>query len=274
MKPPSPTYRAIFVSDVHLGTRGSQADLLTDFLNKHSCERLFLIGDIVDGWRLRRGWHWPPAHNTVVQTILEKARTGTQVVYVPGNHDEVMRGYLGTHFGGIDVRHHDEYRGADGRRYLITHGDQYDTVVMNAKWLAYLGDHAYVFLIWLNPKFNALRRLWTRRYWSLSKWAKHQVKQAVNFIGRYEEVVSADARRRGFDGVICGHIHHAAIRDFGDIRYINTGDWVESCTAVLEDHDGSMRIVDWEARMNRKRLLDRRAKRRANKPRTLEKERT
>ena len=258
--------RAIFLSDIHLGTRSCQADLLVDFLRKHDCEQLYLVGDIFDGWRLRRGWHWPSAHNDVVQAILEKARSGVRVIYIPGNHDEVMRNYLGVHFGGIDVRPHDDYVAADGKRYLVTHGDQFDTVVMNAKWLAHLGDRAYAVLIWLNPKFNALRRLWTRRYWSLSKWAKQQVKQAVNFIGRYEEVLAEDARRRGFDGVICGHIHHACMRQIGDIRYINTGDWVESCTAIIEDENGVMRLVDWEAKMNRKRFLERRARRRTSKP--------
>ena len=258
--------RAIFLSDTHLGAKGCQAKLLADFLSKHDSAVLYLIGDIFDGWRLARGWHWPSSHNDVVQAILDKARNGTRVVYVPGNHDEVMRGYFGMHFGGVEVKPEDTYVAADGMRYLITHGDQFDTVVVNAKWLALLGDRAYAFLIWLNPKFNALRRLWTRRYWSLSKWAKQQVKHAVNFIGRYEEVLAEDARRRGFDGVICGHIHHACIRDVGEIRYVNTGDWVESCTAIIEDDNGEMRLVDWEAKSNRLRLLERRT-RRKSKPR-------
>ena len=269
--------RTIFLSDIHLGTRGCQARLLLDFLRKHECERLYLIGDIFDGWRLRKGWHWPAEHNDVVQAILDKARAGVEVIYIPGNHDEVMRNYYGVHFGGIDVRPQDDYVAADGTRYLITHGDQFDTVVMNAKWLAYLGDNAYALLIWLNPKFNALRRLWTRKYWSLSKWAKRQVKHAVNFIGHYEEVLSEDARRHGFDGVICGHIHHAGIRDINGIKYINTGDWVESCTAIVEDETGEMHLVDWEARMNRTRMLKSRARRRNARKRErqqLEKEST
>ena len=255
-------HRTIFLSDIHLGTRGCQAELLLDFLRLHDAQTLYLVGDIFDGWRLKKGWHWPQSHNDVVQAILDKARRGTRVIFIPGNHDEMMRSYLGTHFGGIEVKAQDTFTSAKGKRYLVTHGDQFDTVVMNARSLAYLGDNAYAFLIWLNPKFNALRRLWTRRYWSLSKWAKHQVKQAVNFIGRYEEVLTEDARRGGFEGVICGHIHHAAIRQMGDVHYVNTGDWVESCTAILEDHEGEMTLVDWESRIARRQMVKRRARRR------------
>lgn len=257
--------RAIFLSDVHLGTKGCQAELLLDFLDKHDAPRLYLVGDIFDGWRLKKGWHWPQAHNDVVQAILDKAGQGTRVTFIPGNHDEMMRSYLGTHFGGIEVKAEDTYTSANGMRFLVTHGDQFDTVVMNARWLAYLGDNAYAFLIWLNPKFNALRRLWTRRYWSLSKWAKHQVKQAVNFIGHYESVLAEDARRGGYDGVICGHIHHAAIRDIEGIQYINTGDWVESCTAIIEDETGAMRLVDWESRIARREMVKRRTRRRTSR---------
>lgn len=256
-------HRTIFISDVHLGTRGCQASLLADFLGKHDAETLYLIGDIFDGWKLQRGWHWPSTHNEVVQRILQKAQNGTRVVFIPGNHDEVMRKFPGIHFGGIEVRDHDAFVSAQGKRYLITHGDQFDTVIANAKWLAYLGDRAYATLIWLNPKINLVRRLWSRKYWSLSKWTKHQVKQAVNFIGKYEEVLSEDARQRGFDGVICGHIHHATIRQIGDIHYLNTGDWVESCTAIVEDQTGALRLIDWEARNNRlQRLRARRSRRR------------
>ncbi len=236
-----------------------------DFLKKHDAETIYLVGDIFDGWRLRKGWHWPQSHNDVVECLLDKARNGSHVVFIPGNHDEVMRGYYGIHFGGIDVVPFADFTSVKGKKYLVTHGDQFDTVVVNAKWLAYLGDNAYATLIWLNPKINAFRRLWTRRYWSLSKWAKQQVKQAVNYIGQYEDVLADDARRRGYDGVICGHIHHAAMRDIGDIHYINTGDWVESCTAIVEDHDGTLRLIDWEAKIARRRLLKRRKKRKLDK---------
>lgn len=253
-------HRTIFISDVHLGTRGCRAQLLTSFLKKYECDTLYLVGDIFDGWQLQRGWHWPETHNEVVQKILKMAQKGTRVVFVPGNHDEVMRRFPGMHFGGIEVKDEATFLTATGKRYLVTHGDQFDTVIANAKWLAFLGDRAYATLIWLNPKINVIRRLWSRRYWSLSKWTKQQVKQAVNFIGKYEQVLSEDAKRRGFDGVICGHIHHAADRQIGDIHYLNTGDWVESCTAVVEDMNGAFSLVDWEARNNRLRLLERRKK--------------
>ncbi|MEM1428339.1 MAG: UDP-2,3-diacylglucosamine diphosphatase [Pseudomonadota bacterium] len=262
------SYRTIFLSDVHLGTRGCQAELLLDFLRQYDAETIYLVGDIFDGWQLRRGWHWPQSHNDIVAAFLDKARRGTRLIFIPGNHDEVARSYFGTHFGGIEVMPRAEFQCADGRRFLVTHGDEFDTVVMHARWLALLGDRSYAALLWLNPRINAVRNLWTRRYWSLSKWAKAQVKQAVNFIGQYEKVLADDARRAGFDGVICGHIHHANIRQIDDITYINTGDWVESCTAILEDQAGKLTLVDWEARIARRRAVARRARRRrASRPR-------
>lgn len=240
-------FRTLFLSDIHLGTRGCRADLLVKFLRSHDAGTIYLVGDIFDGWALtRRGWHWPQDHNNVIQTLLDKARRGTRIIFVPGNHDEVMRNYLGTHFGGIEVMATADFVGMNGKRYLVTHGDQFDAVVMNMKWLAHFGDAAYDFLIWLNPKINAIRSLWGRQYWSLSKWAKSQVKGAVNFIGRYEDVVAEEARRGGYDGVICGHIHHANIRQIQNIIYINTGDWVESCTAVAEHPTGTFELIDWE----------------------------
>ncbi|WP_106744240.1 UDP-2,3-diacylglucosamine diphosphatase [Yoonia maritima] len=239
--------RTIFLSDIHLGTRGCQAHLLLDFLADHDAATIYLIGDIFDGWAIsRRGWHWPQSHNDVVQALLERARNGGQIFFVPGNHDEVMRNYLGTHFGGIEVVQTADFVGLNGKRYLVTHGDQFDTVVMNAKWLAHFGDAAYDFLIWMNPKINLLRSLWGGQYWSLSKWTKRQVKSAVSFIGQYEDVLTDEAKRGGYDGVICGHIHHANIRNIKNITYINTGDWVESCTAVIETPTGEIVLIDWE----------------------------
>nr|WP_236545203.1 UDP-2,3-diacylglucosamine diphosphatase [Tropicimonas marinistellae] len=258
-------YRTIFLSDIHLGTRGCQAELLLSFLSRHDAETIYLIGDIFDGWKLRRGWHWPAFHNDVVQALLDKARLGTRIIFIPGNHDEVMRGYLGTHFGGIEVVRDASFEAADGKRYLVTHGDQYDVIVLNAKWLAILGDRAYGFLIWLNPRINQVRRLWGGQYWSLSKWTKQQVKQAVNLISRYEEVLADDARRGGYDGVICGHIHHANISTIGEITYVNTGDWVESCTAIVEEESGTLRLIDWEAAMTRRKHARRAARKRARK---------
>lgn len=237
--------RSIFISDTHLGKRGCQAEMLLEFLDRHESEKLFLVGDIVDCWQLRRGWHWPQAHNDVVQAILARARAGTEVIFIPGNHDEALRSYLGTHFGGIEVMRRAEHRTADGRRFLITHGDEFDSVVVNARWLAHLGDRAYEITLWLNTWINRARRLWGGQYWSLSNWAKQQVKQAVNYIGEYERVLTAEAARGGYDGIVCGHIHKAAIRRMGDLHYVNTGDWVESCTAVVEDQTGKLRLIDW-----------------------------
>ncbi|MFQ1701312.1 UDP-2,3-diacylglucosamine diphosphatase [Loktanella agnita] len=243
-------YRTIFLSDIHLGTRGCRADLLLDFLRDHDAGTIYLVGDIFDGWALsRRGWHWPQTHNDVVQALLNKAHNGTRIIYIPGNHDEVMRNYLGTHFGGIEVMKTADFIGLNGKRYLVTHGDQFDAVVMNARWLAHLGDRAYDFMIWMNPKINRIRSLIGRRYWSLSKWAKQQVKTAVNFIGQYEDVLADEAHRDGYDGVICGHIHHANICTIKGITYINTGDWVESCTAIVEHPTGEIALIDWEEKI-------------------------
>jgi len=238
-------FRTLFLSDIHLGTRGCKAELFLDFLREYDADHIYLIGDIFDGWRLRRGWYWPQAHNDVVQKILRKGRKGARITYVPGNHDEIMRSYLGTHFGDIEVKHDDIHLAADGTRYLVTHGDQFDLVVVNAKWLAHLGDSAYTIALWLNGFYDRLRRIWGGQYWSLSKWAKLKVKKAVNFIGEYESVLAEEARAKHVDGVICGHIHHAAISEIDGIRYLNTGDWVESCTAIVEDETGHMRLIDW-----------------------------
>jgi UDP-2,3-diacylglucosamine pyrophosphatase LpxH len=238
-------FRTLFISDVHLGARGCQADRLLDFLRHHEADTVFLVGDIVDGWQIKSGWYWPQSHNDVVQKLLRKARKGARIVYVPGNHDEFLREYYGTHFGGIEVAERAMHMGADGRRYLVTHGDQFDLVVTQARWLALLGDKAYDTAIWLNRWFNAIRRRLGFPYWSLSQWAKQKVKNAVNYIGNFEQTLSAEAQRHGADGVICGHIHHAAIHDDFGIRYVNCGDWVESCTAIAEHEDGRFEIITW-----------------------------
>lgn len=240
-------YRAIFISDVHLGTRGCQAGLLVDFLRHHSAETIYLVGDIVDGWQLKRGWFWPQTHNDVVQKLLRAVRKGTRIIYLPGNHDEFLRGYFGTHFGGIEVTDEIVHQGADGRRYLVLHGDRFDVVVMNARWLAHLGDWAYDAAIAWNRRVNAVRRRLGLGYWSLSAWAKLKVKRAVSYIGAYESVLAGEARRHKVDGVICGHIHHAVIRDIGGLAYMNCGDWVESCTALAEDGEGRFAILRWTA---------------------------
>jgi UDP-2,3-diacylglucosamine pyrophosphatase LpxH len=238
-------YRALFISDVHLGAKGCQAEKLLDFLRDHDADTIYLVGDIVDGWQLKSGWYWPQAHNDVVQKLLRQARKGARIIYLPGNHDEFLRDYYGTHFGGVEVQDKAMHEGVDGRRYLVIHGDHFDLVVTQARWLALLGDKAYDFAITANRLFNVLRRRLGFPYWSLSQWAKLKVKNAVNFIGQFEKTLVAEAERHQANGVICGHIHHAVIHDDYGIRYINCGDWVESCTAVVEHHDGKFEIIDW-----------------------------
>lgn len=238
-------FRTLFISDVHLGARGCQADRLLDFLRCHDAETIYLVGDIVDGWQLRSGWYWPQLHNDVVQKLLRKARKGTRIIYLPGNHDEFLRDFYGTHLGGIEVVETAIHQCADGRRYLVVHGDMFDLVVKHARWLALLGDSAYDFALLVNRYFNAMRRRLGFSYWSLSQWAKHKVKNAVNYIGAFEQTLANEAQRHKVDGVICGHIHHAVIHDQFGIRYVNCGDWVESCTAVAEHPDGRLEIVSW-----------------------------
>lgn len=240
-------YRALFISDIHLGMRGNQVEALLEFLKHHDAETIYLVGDIVDGWRLRSGWYWPQSHNDVVQKLLRKARKGTKIIYIPGNHDEFLREFYGSHFGGIVVRETALHEAADGKRYLVIHGDIFDVVVRHARWLAYFGDWAYEIALRLSTHINLIRRKLGFTYWSLSAWAKLKVKNAVNFIGKFEETLAAEAQRQGVDGVICGHIHSAAMRDFDGFTYINTGDWVESCTAVVEHEDGRMEIIRWAA---------------------------
>jgi UDP-2,3-diacylglucosamine pyrophosphatase LpxH len=242
-------YRTLFISDVHLGSKQAKAEFLIDFLRLHDAETIYLVGDIVDGWRLRRSWHWPQAHNDVVQKLLRKARKGSRVLYVAGNHDEFLRMFQGTHFGGIEVCDRAIHETADGRRFLVIHGDQFDAIVHNVRWLAYLGDYAYGAAINVNRLVFRVRHLLGLPYWSFSSWAKVKVKKAVNFIGAFREVLSEEARRSEVDGVICGHIHHAELAEFGDVTYVNTGDWVESCTAVVEHFDGTLEILHWPQMM-------------------------
>ena len=246
---PAVRCRTAFISDIHLGTKGCQAALLLEFIRELECETLYLVGDIVDGWKMKSGWFWPQMHNDVVQKILRLARKGVRVVYIPGNHDERLRDFCGVHFGGVVVARDAIHEAADGKRYLVTHGDEFDGVVQNARWLALLGDWSYRALIAVNTHFNSLRHALGLDYWSLSAFLKHRVKDAVKFIDRFEETMADEARRRGVHGVICGHIHHAEMRDIGGVLYLNDGDWVESCTALVERHDGRCEIVRWlEAR--------------------------
>jgi UDP-2,3-diacylglucosamine pyrophosphatase LpxH len=240
-----PMYRTLFISDVHLGTRASQAGMLLDFLRHADAETIYLVGDIVDFWRIKRGAVWPQSHNDVLQKLLRKVRKGTRIVYIPGNHDEGLRQYCGTKFGGIEIERQAMFQTAAGKNYLIIHGDEFDVVVRYAKWLAFLGDRGYEFALWLNWPLNFVRKQLGFGYWSLSSYLKHRVKTAVNFIGDFEKNLAEEAKRRNVDGVICGHIHRAASRDFGPVHYLNTGDWVESCTAIAETESGEMVMIDW-----------------------------
>ncbi|AHF04920.1 ser/threonine protein phosphatase [Marichromatium purpuratum 984] len=238
-------YRSIFISDVHLGFKGCQAEFLLDFLATTECRQLYLVGDIVDLWALRGGLYWPETHNRVVAAILDKARAGTEVIYVPGNHDEVLRAHLGLDFGRVAVRDEVVHTTADGRRFLVLHGDRFDGVIEHARWLSRLGSHAYDRLLALNAQLSRLQRMLGLRYWSLAGYLKRKVKNAVNYIGDFERVVAEEAARRALDGMICGHIHHAEMRDIAGVAYCNCGDWVESCTALVEHHDGRFELLRW-----------------------------
>ncbi len=238
-------FRTIFVSDIHLGARASQAEAFLDFLRLHDANTIYLVGDIIDFWSVKRSPLWLQSHNDVLQKLLRKARKGTKIVYIPGNHDEGVRAYCGMAFGAIEIQRDSVHLAADGRRYLVMHGDEFDVIVRYAKWLAFLGDRSYEFAIWCNRPLNLVRRWLGFGYWSLARYLKLRVKSAVNFIGEFEQAIAAEAGRRETDGVICGHIHHMTDRMIGGIRYINCGDWVESCTAIAEDFDGQLRQLRW-----------------------------
>ena len=238
-------FRTIFISDLHLGTSGCQAEALLDFLKSHPSDYLYLVGDIVDGWQLRRKWFWPQAHNDVVQKLLRRARKGCKVVYVPGNHDEFARAFIGHQFGGVDVVEESIHTTADGRSLWITHGDYFDGVIQCAKWLAYLGDNMYEFTLKLNRHLNHLRKHFGMPYWSLSAYLKSRVKTALAYVTDFEVAVAKEAKRRGHQGVVCGHIHQAEIRNINGVLYCNDGDWVESRTALVEHFDGQLEIVQW-----------------------------
>jgi len=238
-------HRTIFISDTHLGTRGCKAEALADFLAHNDCATLFLVGDIVDGWQLKRRWYWTDAQSQVVAQILRKVDAGTRVIFVPGNHDEFARDYAGRLFSGIEIIHETIHETADGKRLWVLHGDRFDGVIACAKWLAHAGDWAYGMALRWNDLLFAVRKRLGLPYWSLSAWLKHKVKNAVEYISRFEEIVAHEAQLRGVDGVVCGHIHHAEIRRIGDVLYLNDGDWVESCSALVEDAHGNMEILRW-----------------------------
>jgi UDP-2,3-diacylglucosamine pyrophosphatase LpxH len=242
--------RTVWISDVHLGFRGCSAELLLDFLHSVECETLYLVGDIVDVWNMKRGVYWPQSHNNVVRSLLGKAKHDTRVVFVPGNHDEVFREYEGMEFGNIFIQREVEHELKDGRRFLVLHGDDFDSVVQCSPWLAKLGSHAYDALLYCNRWINWGRRHFGLHYWSLAGYLKHKVKNAVNYISNFEEALAHEARSRGLDGVVCGHIHHAEIRDIDGVQYLNCGDWVESHTALVERHDGQVELLCWRDMQN------------------------
>ena len=243
--PPKAQYRTVFLSDIHLGTKGCQANRLIHFLKHHDCETLYLVGDIVDGWRLRSNFYWPQAHNNVLRHFLTLMKRGTRIVFVTGNHDEFLRKYSDMEIGNLRLADEAVHETADGRRLLVVHGDQFDVITRYHRWIAFLGDIGYRLLLRLNRILNAVRARCGYGYWSLSAWIKQRVKRAVNRVSDFEEAVVRQCRRLQLDGVVCGHIHHAEITDYDGLTYMNCGDWVESCTALVEDAAGRFRIIDW-----------------------------
>jgi len=240
-------YRSIFVSDIHLGTKFAKAEAFLDFMKENESENLYLVGDIIDGWAIKRKFRWSQSHSDVIQKLLRKARKGTDVHYITGNHDEFLRSFLPLMLGDrIYVENEAHYTALDGKKYYITHGDFFDAITMTKKWLAVLGDYGYDLLLHLNEPIQKIRKLLgIRRYWSLSKYVKDNVKSSVSFITDFETILSEYAKQKGYDGIICGHIHKAEIRHIDGIHYLNSGDWVESCTALVETLEGEWKIIEW-----------------------------
>jgi UDP-2,3-diacylglucosamine pyrophosphatase LpxH len=241
----SSKHRSIWISDIHLGTRGSKADLLCDFLKHNDCDTLYLVGDIIDGWRMKKRTYWPQAHINVIRRILTRSKRGTNVIYVTGNHDEFLRRYSGMSFGNIHLVDEAIHTTADGREFWVVHGDAFDSIVCNQQWLALVGDWAYEMMLRFNVVFNRIRQLLGLDYWSLSAYLKYRVKQAVSFISNYEITLANECQKRGLQGVVCGHIHHPQVDTIGNIQYANCGDWVESCSALVEDQQGQLQIIHW-----------------------------
>ena len=242
------TYRSIFISDVHLGTKDCKADALNNFLKHNTCETLYLVGDIIDAWKIKQNkWRWKQSHTNVVRRIMGHAKRNTNVIYVLGNHDEFLRPFLqyNLNFGMIELHNQYEHQGADGKRYLVIHGDMFDGITRLAPWISFLGDRAYDTILSFNTRINSILHRMGFAYFSLSRYLKRRVKKAVDFIFQFENNLSTYCKKRGYDGVICGHIHHAEIKDIDGIKYMNDGDWVESLTALVEHHDGQWEIVTW-----------------------------
>jgi UDP-2,3-diacylglucosamine pyrophosphatase LpxH len=242
---PSSRYRTIWISDVHLGTRACKAEFLLDFLRHTEAETIYLVGDIVDGWRLKKSWYWAQSHNDVIQKLLRKVRKGARVIYIPGNHDEWLRDYFEMHFGGVTVLPETVHETVDGRRLLVLHGDAYDSIVRYARWFTFLGDWACDLMVWVNNLVHLARRRLGYPYWSLAAAIKSRLKNAVQYVDNFARAMSDEARRRGLDGIVCGHIHTAEIREIDGVLYCNDGDWVESCTALVEHFDGRLEVLNW-----------------------------
>ena len=268
---PGKTYRSIFISDIHFGTRDCKADELSNFLKHNTCDTLYLVGDIIDAWKIQQNkWRWKQSHSNAIRRILGHAKRGTRVIYVAGNHDEFLRPLIpyGMGFGAVEIVNQTEHIGADGRHYLVTHGDLFDGITRLAPWLSFLGDKLYDFVLDLNSRFNWIRHRLGFGYWSLSKFLKHRVKKAADFMFQFERNLSGYCRKRGFDGVICGHIHHAEIKEIDGVIYMNDGDWVESMTALVEHHDGRWEIVTWTKAHDDVDISDPRGKYKQSKRRT------
>jgi UDP-2,3-diacylglucosamine pyrophosphatase LpxH len=246
---PEKTYRSIFISDVHLGSRGCRAGLLCDFLKHNTCDTLYLVGDIIDGWRLRKNWYWPQTHSDVIRRVLTAAKRGTRVKYIAGNHDEVLRTWLNfiPVLGNLTVSNREEHVGVDGRKYLVVHGDMFDSLMhaTSGRWLMHIGDHLYDFIITLNNWWSLARLRLGLPYWSMSKWIKQHTKQAVSYVLNFEQLLANYCHSKGYHGIICGHIHTAEIKMINTTWYGNSGDWVESCTALVEHHSGEWEIITW-----------------------------
>jgi UDP-2,3-diacylglucosamine pyrophosphatase LpxH len=242
-------YRSILISDVHLGTKSCKAEHLNDFLKHNTAETLYLVGDIIDGWKVsQNSWRWNKQQSKVIERLMKISHApGCKVIYIPGNHDEFLRPMLGHNLvlHGLELHNQFTHVGVDGKRYLVTHGDLFDGITRLAPWISFLGDKTYDVLLGLNNWVNHGRRALGFGYWSLSKYLKHKVKKAIDFIFQFEINLADYCKRKGYDGVICGHIHHAEIKEVNGVIYMNDGDWVESCTALVEHHDGVFAIVTW-----------------------------
>jgi len=238
-------YRTIWISDMHLCSRDCRADSLLSFLKRHKCEYLYLVGDFIDIWQLKRRWYWPQTYNNIIHKILGRAKKGTKVIYIPGNHDEMFREFIGQQFGGVEIHQQAIHHLSDGRRLMVLHGDEFDLIVQNNKWLALVGNAAYDNLIYVNRVLNLFRRFFGMPYWSLAAYLKHRVKNAVKYIGSFEQAVVHEAKKKDVHGVVCGHIHQPVVKEVDGLTYCNTGDWVENCTALVEKENGVLEIIHW-----------------------------